>query len=455
MTFRIFDKSINRITTAEGELTMHSLFIPYFIEMILINLIGTVNTIFLSHSSDQAVAAVGSASQLLGMILTFYSVVSSGASIVISQNLGAGNKEKAANAAAISILFSAVLSLLLGFVLAVFSSSLLSMIHLKNEVLTYAVSYFRICIAFSFIQAITSALSGVLRSYGRPKTAVKVSIFVNIINISFCYLIVFRPIETPLQGVGGIAIGSVISQICGLLLMLILFLRASLNIRLNRETLSRLNLIGTILRIGIPGGITSLSYSLSQVVSTSIIATLGMTSITTKIYLDNIFFYVYVLGLALGLSTSIMISHLSGAHEYEQAVRLNRQNLKITIFCNCIFSLTIYLLGGSILRLFTDNTEIIAIARVIMLVDVFVEIGRGFNHIEANSLRGTGDVVFPMTVAVTSCWLVSILFSYILGVKLGLGLMGCWIAFAMDELFRGTLFYLRWKSRKWITKGVI
>jgi putative MATE family efflux protein len=423
--------------------------------MILINLIGTVNTIFLSHSSDQAVAAVGSASQLLGMILTFYSVVSSGASIVISQNLGAGNKEKAANAAAISILFSAVLSLLLGFVLAVFSSSLLSMIHLKNEVLTYAVSYFRICIAFSFIQAITSALSGVLRSYGRPKTAVKVSIFVNIINISFCYLIVFRPIETPLQGVGGIAIGSVISQICGLLLMLILFLRASLNIRLNRETLSRLNLIGTILRIGIPGGVTSLSYSLSQVVSTSIIATLGMTSITTKIYLDNIFFYVYVLGLALGLSTSIMISHLSGAHEYEQAVRLNRQNLKITIFCNCIFSLTIYLLGGSILRLFTDNTEIIAIARVIMLVDVFVEIGRGFNHIEANSLRGTGDVVFPMTVAVTSCWLVSILFSYILGVKLGLGLMGCWIAFAMDELFRGTLFYLRWKSRKWITKGVI
>jgi Na+-driven multidrug efflux pump len=48
----------------------------------------------------------------------------------------------------------------------------------------------------------------------------------------------------------------------------------------------------------------------------------------------------------------------------------------------------------------------------------------------------------------------SILFSYILGVKLELGLLGCWIAFAMDELFRGTLFYKRWRSRKWTTKSI-
>lgn len=455
MTFRLFDRSINRLETAEGVLTMRSLFFPFFIEMILINMIGTVNTIFLSHSSDEAVAAVGAASQLLGMILTFYGVVSSGASIVISQNLGAGNREKSANAAIISIFFSTAFSIFIGTTLAIFANSLLTMMHLKEEVLTNATAYFRICISFSFVQAITSALSGILRSYGRPKIAVKVSILVNLINVLFCYLIVFRPFKIPLQGVRGIAIGSVISQSCGLLLMLILFGKASLNIRIHKGFLSQLHLIGTILRIGIPGGITTLSYSLSQVVSTSIIATLGMTAITTKVYLENIFYYVYVLGLALGLSTSIMISRLVGAREYDQADRLNRQNLKVTILCNSILSLTIYLLGGSIIRLFTDNTEIITMARIIMLIDLLVEIGRGFNHIEGNSLRGTGDVVFPMTVSVTSCWLVSILFSYLLGVKLGLGLLGCWIAFAMDELFRGTLFFLRWRSRKWITKSIL
>ncbi|HWT74117.1 MAG TPA: MATE family efflux transporter [Mobilitalea sp.] len=455
MAFRLLDKNINRLETSEGVLTMKSLFFPYFIEMVLINMIGTVNTIFLSHSSDQAVAAVGAASQLIGMVLTFYGVVSSGASIIISQNLGAGKKDKASHAAVISIIFSAVLSLFIGTTLAVFAESILTRMHLKADVLIQSASYFRICIFFSFIQAITSALSGILRSYGRPKTAVKVSIFVNIINALFCYLVVFRPFETPLHGVQGIAAGSVISQLCGMILMIILFIRASLGIHFHKGILSQLNIIATILRVGIPGGITSLSYSLSQVVSTSIIATLGTTAITTKIYLENIFYYVYVLGLALGLSTSIMVGRLVGARKYDQAYELNKQNLKITIFCNFLFSLAIYLLGGYIIRLFTDNPEIIHMARIIMLIDLLVEIGRGFNHIEGNSLRGAGDVVFPMTVSIASCWVVSILFSYILGIKLGLGLFGCWMAFAMDELFRGTLFFLRWNSRRWTTKGLV
>jgi Na+-driven multidrug efflux pump len=150
-----------------------------------------------------------------------------------------------------------------------------------------------------------------------------------------------------------------------------------------------------------------------------------------------------------------MISRLAGAREYDQAYRLNRQNLKITVLCNILLSLCIYLFGKYIIHIFTDNPEIIRIAKLIMIIDLFVEIGRGFNHIEGNSLRGAGDVVFPMTVSITSCWIISILFSYILGVKLGLGLFGCWIAFAMDELFRGTLFFLRWKSRKWTCKSLV
>jgi Na+-driven multidrug efflux pump len=278
---------------------------------------------------------------------------------------------------------------------------------------------------------------------------------VNIINAFLSYLVVFRPFETPLHGVKGIAISVVISQACGLLFMIFLFLRASLAIHFTPAIFRHLMLIWTILRIGVPGGVTSLSYSLSQVVSTSIIATLGTAAITTKVYLENIFFYVYVLGLALGLSTTIMISRLAGAREYDQAYRLNRQNLKITVFCNILLSLCIYLFGEYIIQIFTDNPEIIRIAKWIMLIDLFVEIGRGFNHIEGNSLRGAGDVVFPMTVSITSCWIISILFSYILGVRLGLGLFGCWIAFAMDELFRGTLFFLRWKSRKWTSKSLV
>jgi putative MATE family efflux protein len=423
--------------------------------MVLTNSMGTINTLALSRYSDNSVASVGAAAQLLLMIFTFYGVVSAGASIVISQNLGAGKIKTAVDASIISIFFSASMSILLGGILSLNARPILTLMNLKDHLLEDAVTYFRICVSFSFFQAIFTSLSSVFRSYGKPRTAVKISLLMSFTNAVLNSIIVFRPFPFPLQGVWGIAISSVLSQAMGMCLLLYFFKKASFGIHLEKGTLKHLSLVGKIFSIGIPGGISNLSYSLSQVISTSIVATLGATAVSTKIYLDNIFFYVGVLGLALGQATSIMISRLSGAHMFEQAFKLNRQNLKITIFCNVTLSFLIFIFGKHLIGIFTDNPEIIKIARTIMIIDLFVEIGRGFNHIENNSLRGSGDVFYPMLISITSCWIMSISFSYILGIKLGFGLMGCWIAFAMDELFRGMLFYRRWRSGKWKGKVLI
>lgn len=450
-----YNKQLNKIETPSGTITLSSLFLPFFIEMVLINTMGTINTISLSHYSGNSVAAVGAAAQLMNMIYTFYGVVSAGSSIVISQNLGAGRKETAEDASIISVLFSASLSIFLGAVLALSARPLLTLMHLKGDLLNEAVLYFRICISFSCFQAVYSALSSIFRSYGKPKTAVKISLLVNFTNALLNVLVVFRPFEIPLRGVSGIAISSVSSQALGMCLMFFLLKRSSFAPHFRKGLFQHMSLVSKILYIGVPGGITNLSYSLSQVVSTSIVASIGTAAMSTKIYLDNIFFYVYVIGLALGQSTSLIISRLVGARKYQQAGELNKQNLKITLLCNILFSLVIFLIGRQLLGLFTDNPAIIAAGHKIMLFDIFVEIGRGFNHIENNSLRGAGDVFFPMVVSLTSCWTMSILFSYLLGITLGLGLLGCWIAFAMDELFRGIIYYLRFRSGKWKTKALV
>lgn len=455
MKLLTIDKELNKIETTQGVITLHSIFIAFFLEMILTNMMGTVSTIMLGHYSDNAVAAVGSASQFMGMIFTFYTVISSGASIIISHNLGANKKKVASDAAFTTIIFSFVLSFSIGILLSIFSLPLMALMQIKDALLLDASTYFSICILFSGIQAIISSLSAILRSYGKPKIAVLVSLFMNIINAILDFIIIYRPFETPLHGVSGIATSYVISQFCALILIVILFINAPLDLQFNKKSFRSLKIIKDILYIGVPGGISSLSYSMSQVVSTSIIAVLGVTAISTKIYLSNIFFYVYVVGLSLGLATSLMVGWLVGAGKYEQAYRLNNQNLKITILLNILISLLILLLGNKIINLFTSNPEIIAMSKIIMIIDLFVEIGRGFNHIEGNSLRGAGDVIFQMVISIISCWSMSILFSYILAIKLGLGLPGCWISFAMDEIFRGIIFFFRWKSRKWTKKSLV
>lgn len=454
MKFFHYDKSLSTVETPQGTMNLSKIFIPFFLEMLLLNMMGTINTIMLSKYSDLAVAGVGAASQLQGMILTFYAVISTGTSIVINHNLGAHNKKAASDAAFSSILLCGLLSLLLGISLSLTASPILGWMHLEDDVLEYAIVYFRISMIFSFAPAITSSISAILRSYGKPKVAVTISLIRNILNIILNYLVIFQPIKLPVHGVFGIAIANVISHFFGLIILLFIFQKTPLHLNFRSKNFSSLRITKTILTVGIPGGISSISYNLSQVISTSIMAILGTAAISTKIYVSNIVFYVYVFGMALGSSTSLLIGWLSGAKKYEQAYRLNLQSLKLTIGSNFILSVIICVFAEPLLRCFTKDPQIISMGRTLMLIDILVEIGRGFNHIEENSLRGAGDVVFPMCISILSCWTMSILFSYILGIQFGFGLTGCWLAFAMDEFFRGTAYFKRWRSKKWMQKTV-
>ena len=449
-----YDKTLASFETPKGSMTLPKIFIPFFIEMFLLNTMGTINTLMLSHYSDDAVAAVGASNQITMMILTFYTVISTGASIVINHNIGAGKQEAASNAAFSSIVFCGGLSLVLGTLLSLCSRQILGLMHLEPHVFDYAVTYFRIVIQFSFLQAVTSSISGIFRSYGKPKIAVCVSLTMNVLVAVFDYLVIYRPMELPLYGVSGIAIGYVASQGLGLLLILFLLRKVPLNLQLRRKRLRDLKTITTILKVGVPGGISTVSYNISQVVSTAIIAILGTAAISTKIYVSNIVFYVYVFGLSLGMSTSLFVGWMVGANQYDKAYRLNLQNLKLTISANVLLSTIVFFFSKPLLSLFTDDAQIIAMGQTLMFIDILVEIGRGFNHIEENSLRGAGDVVYPMCVAIISCWTMSVFFSWLLGIRFGLGLAGCWFAFAMDEFFRGIAYFLRWRSRKWTQKTV-
>lgn len=286
---KLYDRSLSRIETPQGMLSLFSIFLPLLVESLLTNSMGTVNTLILSQYSDDAVAAVGAANQLLSMIYTFYTVISTGTSIFISHRLGAKKKDQASDAAFTAILCSFALSLLVGGVLSLFAVSLMRMMNLTGQVLADAALYFRICVSFSFFQALISSISAIFRSYGKPKIAVAASLFMNIMNAILNIIVIFRPFETPLYGVSGIAVTSVISRGLAFLLIAVCLAGSSLDLQFRKKNWKTLKCIGSILHIGLPGGISSMSYSISQVVTTSILAILGTTAISTKIYLSSIF----------------------------------------------------------------------------------------------------------------------------------------------------------------------
>lgn len=86
---------------------------------------------------------------------------------------------------------------------------------------------------------------------------------------------------------------------------------------------------------------------------------------------------------------------------------------------------------------------------------IFLEIGRATNLVVINSMRAAGDVKFPTYLGMASMWGVSVVGGYILGIAFDLGLVGIWIAMAMDEIVRGIVVLIRWIHGGWRGKRVV
>ena len=131
-----YDKTLGTVETSQGTMTLTKVFIPFFLEMFLMNFMQTVNTFMLSYFSDNAVAAVGAAGQFSSMIYTFYSVIGTGVSIVLCHHLGAGKKEQTSEAVFSALVFGAALSAVISILMSLFARPCMTLLKKDNPILS-------------------------------------------------------------------------------------------------------------------------------------------------------------------------------------------------------------------------------------------------------------------------------------------------------------------------------
>ena len=103
----------------------------------------------------------------------------------------------------------------------------------------------------------------------------------------------------------------------------------------------------------------------------------------------------------------------------------------------------------------TSNQQIIHLASKLLIIDVFLEMGRVTNLVFANALKTAGDALYIVVVACIIMILIGVGGTYLFGIKLELMAIGAYIAMALDECIRGIISIFRWKSKKWQEKALI
>ena len=435
--------------TPVKKLRLLPLAIPLLIEQVLRHLVGTVNVFMLSHVSDEVSGAVGVANQILDVVVIAFTLISAGGAIVINQTLGAKRYEEGAaismNAVSASVVLGTAISLVLGFL----APNFIRMMNLEEALQPEASAYLRIVGGASVLLAVSTMLSAVFRCYGNTRIPMLVMICNNLFNILGCWIVVFRPFETPLSGASGIAAVRAMSEGLGVILQVILLVRAKKGFRLYDVFHPRFARIARILKLGIMSGMDGISYTLGQVVTTSFLTALGTVALSAKVYVQNVDKYAYVVGLAVGQATQIMSGHLIGAKKYDEAYRLINKNWRYVLICNIFFGTAMYVFAPQIMHLFTDDPAIIELARKLFFIDIFIHTGRSMNHCFNYGLRSAGYVFWPMILASSSMWLFNVGGGYLFSVVLSLGAVGLWIGQAIDEWVRGVLSATFWLKRLW------
>ena len=170
------------------KMTLFNLSWPIFIETALFMLLGFVDVYVLSRYSDLAASAAQAANQVVSICTLVFTVISGASAVLISQALGAGDKEKSSRVAALSILFNLLLGIVMSGILVIFCKPFLVFMGAKGEILSFANEYLIIVGAFIFTQALLGAVSVIIRNHGYTKVTMYVTVAMNIINT---FLILF------------------------------------------------------------------------------------------------------------------------------------------------------------------------------------------------------------------------------------------------------------------------
>jgi putative MATE family efflux protein len=442
--------SRGRIGAAAGP-RLFALGWPLYLELWLGIGVGLVGTALAARGSDATGAAFALANQLSATLFILFRLIGAGVSVVITQRLGGAQRESAdavARAALGASTWLGGISALLALFAAV---PLLRLLNTPVEVMPLALPFLQALALSMLLDAWNAAMASVMRAHLHSRDTLAV-----ILAMHFSHLALVGPLmlgwgPLPALGLPGFALALTLSRVLGVGLHLWLW-RVRLALRPRPPDFWRLPRveIAALLHIGLPGAAENIAWRLCFMVSLAAAAQLGAKALATHAYVMQVMYGVLLFGAATGLAVEIVVGHQVGAGQLKQAHRLVKRALGRGLLVSAGVALAVALTGRWWLGWFTQDPEILQTGAYLLWLTVLIEPGRTFNLVVINALRASGDARFPVLAGAASMVIVLAGGSWWLGIHLGLGLPGLWIAYAADEWIRGLLMWRRWVTQRWV-----
>lgn len=371
--------------------------IPMLIGNLAQQLYNTVDSIVVGKFvGDNALAAVGSASPILNLLLALFVGISTGAGIIVSQHYGAGDREKLGTAIGNCITLAAiasVLSMVLGLLI---TDPMLKLLNTPESIIGWCSDYLKIFFLGAAGFTFYNILSGILRGMGDSVSALLFLLVACFLNIGMdIYFVAGLG-----MGVAGVSLATVLAQAISAVFCLIKLLNMRSVFRLTPASLKlRRDSALRILQVGVPSGITQAIMSLSMLVVQSLTNSLGEFVVACNVIIMRVDGFAMMPNMSFGQAMSVYAGQNVGAGKLDRVTEGRRQGMRLAVGLSVAITAVLLLFGHILFGFFTETPELIDLAVRMMRIMAFGYICMAMTQVFQGVMRGAGDTVTPMWIS--------------------------------------------------------
>jgi len=391
--------------------------LPLIATSILQLLFNTADTVVVGRwggatpeECEIALAAVGSCGSLTNLIITLFMGLSIGAGVCVAHGIGAKQYDDVSRVVHTSVIMSAIGGIIVTVFGIIMAEPLLALMGTDPQVLTEAGKYMRAYFYGMPACMVYNYCASILRSAGdtvRPLSFLGVSGVVNV-GLNLIMVLVFR------LGAMGVGLATAASQWVSCILIIIFMMRTDgfckIEISKLRIDIAKLK---KIIALGLPAGIQSTLFSLSNVLIMSSINSFGKVFVAGNTAAANLEGYVYVIQNAFYQATVTFVGQNDGARKYD---RLKKSALLCTILVTALgalFGNLVYAFGEPLLRVYIpDNAEAVGYGMIRLSFICVTYFLCGIMEVGSGIMRGMGKAVSPMLVSLVGSCALRIIWIY-------------------------------------------
>lgn len=428
---------------------------PMIIEQFLAILVGMSDSIMVATVGEHAVSGVSLVDNIFILLIYLFAALATGGAVVMGQYLGQNKHEKANRAVNQLILFTALFAICIMIGLYLARNLILHRVFgaIEANVMEASKTYLLIVSASIPFIALYNAGAAVFRTMGNSKVPMYLSMMMNAINVGGNAILIFG----FGMGVAGAATSTLVSRVISAVAIILLLCSPEHLLHLERPFSFKLDfgMLKKIAYIGIPNGLENGMFQLGKIMVLSMITGFGTAAIAANAVSNIIATFQVLPGMSVGMAVITVCSRCVGAGDYEAARYYTRKILKLVHILIIVFSVTTLVALPGIMHLYNLSDDAMTFTKQIIWyhgICCMLIWPEAFTL--PNTLRAASDVKFCMILSIISMWVFRIAFCYIIAVRMGMGVLGVWIAMTIDWAVRAVLFIIRYRGKRWQHKSI-